>query len=126
MEHNVGQGGPSKTWNVSLKVGPRQKIRYFTTWHILIDYVTCRSLFAHAELVCKIPLLARTRDALGLKAQTAGQARRWGILYTRYPIVARALGLAAAFRPSARASKGILHTTCIHTRSVRYWLVIAR
>ena len=30
-------------------------------------------------------------------------------LYTRYPIVARALGL-AAFRPSARASKGILHT----------------
>ena len=31
-------------------------------------------------------------------------------LYTRYPIVARALGL-AAFRPSARASKGILHTT---------------
>ena len=31
-------------------------------------------------------------------------------LYTRYPIVARALGLAAAFRPSARASKGILHT----------------
>ena len=32
------------------------------------------------------------------------------ILYTRYPIVARALGL-AAFRPSARASKGILHTT---------------
>ena len=31
------------------------------------------------------------------------------ILYTRYPIVARALGL-AAFRPSARASKGILHT----------------
>ena len=28
---------------------------------------------------------------------------------TRYPIVARALGL-AAFRPSARASKGILHT----------------
>ena len=27
-----------------------------------------------------------------------------------YPIVARALGLAAAFRPSARASKGILHT----------------
>ena len=32
------------------------------------------------------------------------------MLYTRYPIVARALGLAAAFRPSARASKGILHT----------------
>ena len=31
------------------------------------------------------------------------------ILYTRYLIVARALGL--AFRPSARASKGILHTT---------------
>ena len=31
------------------------------------------------------------------------------MLYTRYPIVARALGL--AFRPSARASKGILHTT---------------
>ena len=31
------------------------------------------------------------------------------ILYTRYPIVTRALGL-AAFRPSARASKGILHT----------------
>ena len=31
------------------------------------------------------------------------------MLYTRYPIVARALGL-AAFRPSARASKGILHT----------------
>ena len=31
-------------------------------------------------------------------------------LYTRYPIVARALGL-AAFRPSARASKGILHTS---------------
>ena len=30
------------------------------------------------------------------------------LLYTRYPIVARALGL--AFRPSARASKGILHT----------------
>ena len=33
-------------------------------------------------------------------------------LYTRYPIVARALGI-AAFRPSERASKGILHT--IHT-----------
>ena len=33
-------------------------------------------------------------------------------LYTRYPIVARVLGL-AAFRPSERASKGILHT--IHT-----------
>ena len=32
-----------------------------------------------------------------------------GPLYTRYPIVARALGL--AFRPSARASKGILHTS---------------
>ena len=32
-------------------------------------------------------------------------------LYTRYPIVARALGLVRlAFRPSARASKGILHT----------------
>ena len=31
-------------------------------------------------------------------------------LYTRYPIVARALGLADAFRPSARAIKGILHT----------------
>ena len=31
------------------------------------------------------------------------------ILYTRYPIIARALGL--AFRPSARASKRILHTT---------------
>ena len=30
-------------------------------------------------------------------------------LYTRYSIVARALGV--AFRPSARASKGILHTT---------------
>ena len=33
-----------------------------------------------------------------------------GALYTRYPIAARALGLAAAFRPSARASKGILYT----------------
>ena len=33
-------------------------------------------------------------------------------LYTRYTIVARALGLAAfKLRPSARASKGILHTT---------------
>ena len=31
------------------------------------------------------------------------------ILSTRYPIIARALGL--AFRPSAHASKGILHTT---------------
>ena len=31
------------------------------------------------------------------------------ILYARYPIVARALGL-AAFRPSARKSKSILHT----------------
>ena len=29
--------------------------------------------------------------------------------YTRYPIVARALGI--AFRPSARASKGFLHTS---------------
>ena len=28
------------------------------------------------------------------------------------PIIPRALGLAAAFRPSARASKGILHTKC--------------
>ena len=37
------------------------------------------------------------------------------ILYTRYPIVARALGL--AFRPSARAGKGILHTTDYHIRS---------
>ena len=33
----------------------------------------------------------------------------WNALYTIYPIVMRALGL-AAFRPSARASKGILHT----------------
>ena len=32
-------------------------------------------------------------------------------LYTIYLIVARALGLAAAIRPSARANKGILHTT---------------
>ena len=30
-------------------------------------------------------------------------------LYTKYHIVA--LGLAAAFRPSARASNGLLHTT---------------
>ena len=33
-------------------------------------------------------------------------------LYTKYPIVARALGL-AAFRPSTRASKSILHTSYI-------------
>ena len=33
-----------------------------------------------------------------------------GRLYTIYPTVARALGL-AAFRPIARASKGILHTS---------------
>ena len=43
-------------------------------------------------------------------------------LYTRYPIVARALGLAAAFRPSARASKGILHTkivlAVVHRRNI--------
>ena len=32
-------------------------------------------------------------------------------LYTRYPIVARALGLAAALGRVRRASKGILHTT---------------
>ena len=31
-------------------------------------------------------------------------------LYTLYPFVACALGLAAAFRPSVRANKGILHT----------------
>ena len=37
------------------------------------------------------------------------------LLYTRYPIVARALGL--AFRPSARASKGILHTTFARART---------
>ena len=43
-------------------------------------------------------------------------------LYTRYPIVARALGLAAAFRPSARASKGILHTTkCIAAVFGKIW-----
>ena len=45
-------------------------------------------------------------------------------LYTRYPIVARALGLAAAhsaFRPSARASKGILHTT-----NFRAWPIVGR
>ena len=37
-------------------------------------------------------------------------------LYTIYPIVARALGLAAAyaFRPIVRASKGILHTTAVY------------
>ena len=32
-------------------------------------------------------------------------------VYSRYPIVTRALGLAAAFRSSVCASKGILHTT---------------
>ena len=31
-------------------------------------------------------------------------------LYARYPIVARAWSSGLAFRPSARASKGILHT----------------
>ena len=49
--------------------------------------------------------------------------------YTRNPIVARALGLAvAAFRPSARASKGISHTTKniypylgIRTKFDRFW-----
>ena len=38
-------------------------------------------------------------------------------LYTRYPIVARALGLAAAVQPLGRvrrASKGILHTNINH------------
>ena len=37
-------------------------------------------------------------------------------LYTRYPIVARALGL-AAFMPSAPASKGILHTRYLCSRN---------
>ena len=42
-------------------------------------------------------------------ANLLGHARP---LFTRYPIVARSLGLAAAaFRPSARASKIILHTS---------------
>ena len=47
------------------------------------------------------------------------------VLYTRYPIVA--LGLAAAFRPSARASKGILHTIyCIKyiIINVTYYIVL--
>ena len=39
-------------------------------------------------------------------------------MYTRYPIVARALGLAAAFRPSARASKGFLNTRCPGPREI--------
>ena len=38
------------------------------------------------------------------------------LMYTRYPIVARAFGLAAAFRPSVRASKGILHTNVAQVR----------
>ena len=59
--------------------------------------------------------------ALGLKAEqnirSAKRARddRVFCLYTRYPIVARALGIAAAFRPSAHASKGILHTSILYT-----------
>ena len=49
-------------------------------------------------------------------SKTTHECPRPAHLYTRYPIVARALGLAAAyaecaFRPSTRASKGILHTT---------------
>ena len=39
-------------------------------------------------------------------------------LYTRYPIVARALALVAAFRPSARTRKCILHTTLTLTPSL--------
>ena len=40
------------------------------------------------------------------------QELRGPSLYTRYPIVARTLGL-AAFRPSARASKGHLYTRTV-------------
>ena len=45
-------------------------------------------------------------------------------LYTIYPIVAGTLGLAAAYRPSARASKVILHTRpqsayCVFTGGLR-------
>ena len=48
-------------------------------------------------------------------------------LYTRYPIVARALGLAAAVQPLGRvrrASKGILHTSLVYKipyRRARAW-----
>ena len=45
-----------------------------------------------------------TRKKLGYRKLKGVPKRLYGALYTRYPIVARALGLAA------RASKGILHT----------------
>ena len=91
MEHNVGQGGPSKTWNVSLKVGPRQKIRYFTTYSLITLHVG---------------LFSRTRS-----------------LYARYLCSRDALGLKARRRRQAKRDDGV---SCIQTRSVRYWLVIAR
>ena len=77
------------------------------------------------------PLASRLRNwrIMGFLATFTDQGWRLlpKMLYTRYPIVARALGL--AFRPSARASKGILHTRShvdsrIFFRSLKFLSVI--
>ena len=54
--------------------------------------------------------MTRKQQTKNKLADSDGGLRHRHHLYTRYPIVARALGLAAV-RPSARASKVILHTT---------------
>ena len=74
-------------------------------------YHTRYSIFTQELHLYPIYSIVTRLIGLAAKSKVRSQANLSCIqvLYTRYPIVMRALGLAAA-RPSARASKGILHT----------------
>ena len=62
------------------------------------------------DLICLVKYIVANQNLYHMEELFARKNMHICALYTRYPIVARALGLAVAFRPSARASKGILHT----------------
>ena len=91
----------------------------------LISYSTFRDAYEEREALQNnprgIPLSSEADQKwwiVGvemLTVKTSSKCPSRIFVLTRYPIVARALGL-AAFRPSARASKGILHTSRISTR----------
>ena len=71
-------------------------------------------------LYTRYPIVARRAWPTGISAFRPSASREQRhLLYTRYPIVARALGRVRAW-PSARASKGILHTkaSCIQVVTI--------